>query len=62
MWLSAYSIECTLSDLIANAGKNICLKNYRDKKELLNYTIGHTDSGHEVGSRRRLAYIKHAQI
>ena len=62
MWVSNYHSESKLPVLFANAGKIICLKNYRDKKEILNYNIGHTDLGHEVGSRQRLTYIKHAQI
>ena len=37
-------------------------KNYRDKKEEINYYIGHTHSGHEVGCRQRLLNFTHAQI
>ncbi|RJO60284.1 hypothetical protein C4544_05325 [candidate division WS5 bacterium] len=38
------------------------LNYYTDFKLSVHLNIGHTDSGHEVGSRQRLTYFKHAQI
>ena len=33
-----------------------------EKKDDINYNIGHTHSGHDVGCRLRLYYFSHAQI
>ena len=33
-----------------------------EKKENINYNIGHTHPGHDVGSRQRISQVDHAQI
>ncbi len=33
-----------------------------EKKDDINYNIGHTHPGHDIGYRQRLLYFEHAQI